>query len=51
MQWLTGGTNEIFFGNTYLIAVFDCSVQGNERFRWIPNNVFFQRIKQQLNND
>ena len=31
----------IFFGNTYLIAVFDCSVQGNDRFRWIPNNVFF----------
>jgi hypothetical protein len=31
----------IFTGNTYLIAVFDCSVQGNERFRWIPNNVFF----------
>ena len=31
----------IFFGNTYLIAVFDCSVQGTDRFIWIPNNVFF----------
>ena len=31
----------IFAGNTYLFAVFDCSVEGNEGFRWIPNRVFF----------
>ena len=31
----------IFTGNTYSIAVADCSVEGNEGFRWVPQNVFF----------
>ena len=38
---VTWRNQRIFTGNTYLIAAFDCSVEGNEGFRWIPNNVFF----------
>ena len=31
----------IFNGDTYLLAVFDCSTEGSERFRWIPNDINF----------